>query len=103
MLSLPDLLVNPKLAQDRILVVPTLVRKVPEPMRKIIGNLSDEEQVLRVSRPSAASAAHEVQKFWLYVSAADAMSARALVNVRRSFDGCLAGRYRLRFSTSVTT
>ena len=42
-----DLLVNPKLAAgDQILAVPTLVRKVPEPIRKIIGNLSNEERVL---------------------------------------------------------
>jgi len=42
-----DLLVNPKLAAgDQILAVPTLVRKVPEPIRKIIGDLSDEERVL---------------------------------------------------------
>jgi circadian clock protein KaiB len=42
-----DLLVNPKLAKgDQILAVPTLVRKVPEPKRKIIGDLSDEERVL---------------------------------------------------------
>jgi circadian clock protein KaiB len=42
-----DLLVNPQLAAgDQILAVPTLVRKVPEPMRKIIGDLSNEERVL---------------------------------------------------------
>jgi circadian clock protein KaiB len=42
-----DLLVNPRLAAgDQILAVPTLVRKVPEPIRKIIGDLSDEERVL---------------------------------------------------------
>jgi circadian clock protein KaiB len=42
-----DLLVNPKLAAgDQILAVPTLVRKFPEPMRKIIGDLSDDERVL---------------------------------------------------------
>jgi circadian clock protein KaiB len=42
-----DLLVNPKLAAgDQILAVPTLVRKVPEPIRKLIGDLSDEERVL---------------------------------------------------------
>jgi circadian clock protein KaiB len=42
-----DLLVNPKLAAgDQILAVPTLVRKFPEPMRKIIGDLSNEERVL---------------------------------------------------------
>lgn len=42
-----DLLVNPKLAAgDQILAVPTLVRKFPEPMRKIIGDLSNQERVL---------------------------------------------------------
>ena len=42
-----DLLQNPKLAAgDQILAVPTLVRKLPEPIKKIIGNLSDEDKVL---------------------------------------------------------
>jgi circadian clock protein KaiB len=42
-----DLLVNPKLAAgDQILAVPTLVRRLPEPMKKIIGDLSDVERVL---------------------------------------------------------
>jgi len=42
-----DLLENPMLAEgDQILAVPTLVRKVPEPIRKIIGDLSNEERVL---------------------------------------------------------
>lgn len=42
-----DLLVQPQLAEgDQILAVPTLVRKVPVPMRKIIGDLSNEEKVL---------------------------------------------------------
>jgi circadian clock protein KaiB len=42
-----DLLVNPRLAAgDQILAVPTLVRKVPEPIRKIIGDLSNEERML---------------------------------------------------------
>ncbi len=42
-----DLLKNPKLARgDQILAVPTLVRKLPEPVRKIIGDLSNEERVL---------------------------------------------------------
>jgi circadian clock protein KaiB len=42
-----DLLVNPKLAAgDQILAVPTLVRKFPEPIRKIIGDLSNEERML---------------------------------------------------------
>ena len=42
-----DLLVNPALARgDEIIAVPTLVRRLPEPIRKIVGDLSDTEQVL---------------------------------------------------------
>jgi circadian clock protein KaiB len=42
-----DLLENPRLARDdQILAIPTLVRKVPEPLRKIVGDLSDTERML---------------------------------------------------------
>lgn len=42
-----DLLENPRLAQgDQILAVPTLVRRLPTPVRKIIGDLSNAERVL---------------------------------------------------------
>jgi circadian clock protein KaiB len=42
-----DLLKQPHLSQgDQILAIPTLVRKLPQPMRKIIGDLSDPERVL---------------------------------------------------------
>jgi circadian clock protein KaiB len=42
-----DLLVNPKLSfEDQILAIPTLVRKLPAPIRKIIGDLSDTEKTL---------------------------------------------------------
>ena len=42
-----DLLKKPQLAEgDQIFAIPTLVRKVPEPIRKIIGDLSNEEKVL---------------------------------------------------------
>lgn len=42
-----DLLVNPQLAaDDQIVAIPTLVRTLPEPLRKIIGDLSDTERVL---------------------------------------------------------
>jgi circadian clock protein KaiB len=42
-----DLLVNPRLAKDhQIFAVPTLVRKLPEPIKKIIGDLSNTERVL---------------------------------------------------------
>ena len=42
-----DLLQRPQLAAgDQILAVPTLVRRLPEPIKKIIGDLSNEERVL---------------------------------------------------------
>jgi circadian clock protein KaiB len=42
-----DLLVSPQLASgDQIVAIPTLVRKLPTPMRKIIGDLSNVERVL---------------------------------------------------------
>ena len=42
-----DLIENPRLAKDdQIVAVPTLVRKLPEPIRKIIGDLSDTERTL---------------------------------------------------------
>jgi len=42
-----DLLQQPQLAAgDQILAVPTLVRKLPEPLKRIIGNLSNMERVL---------------------------------------------------------
>jgi circadian clock protein KaiB len=46
-LQIIDLLKNPQLASgDQILAIPTLVRKLPEPARKIIGDLSNQERVL---------------------------------------------------------
>ena len=46
-IELVDLLENPQLARgDEIIAVPTLVRKLPEPVRRIIGDLSDTEKVL---------------------------------------------------------
>lgn len=42
-----DLLKDPALARgDQILAIPTLVRKLPQPVRKIIGDLSNTERVL---------------------------------------------------------
>lgn len=42
-----DLIANPQLAEgDQILAIPTLVRRFPAPIRKIIGDLSNEEKVL---------------------------------------------------------
>lgn len=46
-IEIVDLLTNPRLARgDEILAVPTLVRRLPSPMRKIIGDLSDTDKVL---------------------------------------------------------
>lgn len=42
-----DLIANPRLAKDhQIVAIPTLVRKLPSPIRKIIGDLSDTERAL---------------------------------------------------------
>lgn len=42
-----DLLENPALAKgDQIFAIPTLVRRLPEPIKKIIGDLSNKERVL---------------------------------------------------------
>ena len=42
-----DLLKNPQLAKgDQIIALPTLVRKLPEPIKKIIGDLANTERVL---------------------------------------------------------
>ncbi len=46
-LEVIDLMKNPQLAQgDQILAIPTLVRNLPEPIRKIIGDLSNVDRVL---------------------------------------------------------
>jgi circadian clock protein KaiB len=42
-----DLLANPQQAQhDQMVAIPTLVRRLPEPIRRISGNLSNSERVL---------------------------------------------------------
>jgi len=46
-IEIVDLLENPQLAAgDQILALPTLVRRLPEPIKKIIGDLSNTERVL---------------------------------------------------------
>jgi circadian clock protein KaiB len=46
-IELIDLLENPRLARDdQILAIPTLVRKLPEPLRKVVGDLSNVERLL---------------------------------------------------------
>jgi circadian clock protein KaiB len=46
-LKVVDLLENPRLAaEDQILAVPTVVRRLPQPIRKLVGDLSDTERLL---------------------------------------------------------
>jgi circadian clock protein KaiB len=46
-LEVIDLLENPRLAKDdQIVAIPTLVRKLPEPLRRIIGDLSNAERMI---------------------------------------------------------
>lgn len=46
-IEIVDLLENPRLAaEDQILAVPTVVRKLPAPMRKIVGDLSETDRLL---------------------------------------------------------
>lgn len=46
-IEIVDLLENPQLAKgDQILAIPTLVRKLPAPLKKVIGDLSNTERVL---------------------------------------------------------
>jgi circadian clock protein KaiB len=46
-IEIVDLLENPRLARDdQILAIPTLVRRLPEPLRKIVGDLSNSERML---------------------------------------------------------
>ena len=46
-IELVDLLKNPKLARgDEIVALPTLVRKLPDPVRKVVGDLSNTEKTL---------------------------------------------------------
>lgn len=59
-----DLLKNPTLAAgDQIIAIPTLVRKLPKPMKKIIGDLSNTEKVLvglnlKARKPPTGARAH---------------------------------------------
>ncbi len=54
-----DLVDNPELArEDQILAIPTLVRRHPEPVRRVIGDLSDIDRVLAgLDLPASAPAA----------------------------------------------
>src|SRR5688572_2857576 len=56
-----DILKTPQMAEgDHIYAIPTVVRKVPEPIRKIIGDLSNEERVLVGLNSRAVKPADEI-------------------------------------------
>lgn len=58
-----DLLVHPQLAAgDQIIAIPTLVRKLPEPLRKIVGDLRDTERTLVGLQLRPASLARAYKK-----------------------------------------
>lgn len=109
-----DLLKNPQLAQgDQILAVPTVVRKLPAPIRKIIGTLADTERVLVGARPSSARGGsvcaaqdpiampapttRQQEKYILrlYVASSTPQSATAYRNLKNLCEKRLAGRYVL--------
>ena len=111
-LEVIDLLENPQLAEgDQILAIPTLVRKVPEPIRKIIGDLSNQERVLvgLDIRPAAAKAnclmdattdlsprrAAAEYVLHLYITGATPNSTRAVRNIKDICEQYLTGRYEL--------
>jgi circadian clock protein KaiB len=55
-----DLLENPQLAaEDQILAVPTLVRRLPPPIRKLVGDLSDTEKLLVGLQIRPGTAGHD--------------------------------------------
>ena len=102
-----DLLINPQLAAgDQILAVPTLVRRLPPPLKRIIGNLSDTERVSSGSTSSQGGRSrdelarpprdsdHYVLR--LFVTGHDARGrTRAIENMRKICEEDLAGQYDL--------
>src|SRR5689334_25273757 len=59
-----DLMRNPRLAkEDQIVAIPTVVRKLPQPLRKIIGDLSDTERTL-VGRSEERRVGKECRDRW---------------------------------------
>ena len=96
-IEIVDLVKNPELARgDQILAVPTLVRKLPPPMRKIIGDLSDKERVLvgLDLRPKDLPPEH-VYKLTLFVSGMTRNSLQAIENIKRICRERLNGRFEL--------
>ena len=113
-----DLLENPQLSRDdQIVAIPTLVRSLPTPIRKIIGDLSNTEKTLvglqlrpaategreaimnepKATQPPRADAAVDPPRYRLrlYVSGATPRSTRAIANIKAIGERRLHGRYEL--------
>lgn len=104
-----DVVEDPSLAQgDDIVAIPTLVRRLPEPLRKIIGDLSNTERVLISLKPASARAKLDgptivalpaadegFTELTLFVSGATDLAGLAVTNARRLCDAHLGGRYHL--------
>ena len=95
---------RPWRAGDEIIAVPTLVRKLPEPIRKIIGDLSDTDRCWSgcscepqgdSRREGAARRGPPTWMLTLYVSGASPRSTEAIETVRRICDEDLAGQVDL--------
>jgi|GEM_PF-73190 len=96
-IEIVDLVKNPELARgDQILAVPTLVRKLPPPLRKIIGDLSDKERVLvgLDLRPKDVPSEH-VYKLQLFVTGMTKNSMQALENIKALCRERLNDRFEL--------
>ena len=98
-----DLLENPRLAaDDQILAVPTVVRRFPSPIRKLVGDLSDNDRLLvglQLRPPGAPrhdrSRAADRWALTLYVDGASSSSIHAIETVRRVCDEKLGGHVDL--------
>lgn len=111
-IEIVDLVQHPRLARsDDILAIPTLVRRLPVPLRKVIGDLSNVERVLvglslrpgelQAVEPavleSSVSPREQVPwyDFTLYVNGASKLSSRAIADAQRLCETYLTGRYAL--------
>ena len=102
-----DLLVNPKLAAgDQILAIPTLVRRLPAPLKRIIGDLSNTERVLvgldirpKAAPPSSGApddtTSPHTYLLKLFVAGSTMLSQHAVGNLRRICDAHLPGQVDL--------
>jgi circadian clock protein KaiB len=95
-----DVLQYPELARsDEIIAIPTLVRKNPQPVRRIVGDLSNAKDVLtrlgssETKRASSRRPPRYVLR--LYVSGTTPSSVHAISRIKRFCDEYLAGRYDL--------